>query len=49
MDIPEDILEKLARIVLECAYEYFKDPEHQKEYEKWLQERNEKNISKKSQ
>lgn len=39
IEIPDHVLERLARPLLRAVPEYFKRPGVQEEYEKWLAER----------
>lgn len=39
IEIPDHVLERLARPLLRIVPEYFKRPGVQEEYEKWLAER----------
>lgn len=39
-DIPDSVVETLARCLLPKLLEYFESPEGQEEYERWKQQRN---------
>lgn len=40
IEIPDTVVESLARCLLPKLLEYFESPEGQEEYERWKQQRN---------